>query len=76
MKRLALALLTLGTLTGYGAPAFAAGAAPRGGAAPEEATRGGPLLADGRRILHVLHRLAFGSQPGDVERVQAIGLEA
>jgi uncharacterized protein (DUF1800 family) len=76
MKRLALALLTLGALTGCDALAFAAGPAPRGGAAPEEATRGGPLRAEGRRILHVLNRLAFGPRPGDVERVRAIGLEA
>ena len=32
-------------------------------------------LNDEQRILHVLNRLGFGARPGDVARVQAIGLE-
>ena len=32
-------------------------------------------LSEEQRILHVLNRLGFGSRPGDVERVKAIGLE-
>ncbi len=32
-------------------------------------------LNEEQRILHVLNRLGFGSRPGDVERVKAIGLE-
>jgi len=76
MKRFALAMLTLVTLTGGGALAFAADTAPRAGTAPDEAPRGGPPLANDRRILHVLNRLAFGPRPGDVERVRAVGLEA
>ena len=75
MRRLALALLTLGTLTGCGAPTFAADAAPRV-VAQDEATRGAWPLAEDRRILHVLNRLAFGPRPGDVARVRAVGLDA
>jgi len=75
MRRLAVALLTLGTLTGCGARAFA-GAAPPVGTAPAEATRPAPPLDEDRRILHVLNRLAFGPRPGDVARVRAAGLDA
>src|SRR6266566_4175870 len=32
-------------------------------------------LADEHRIVHVLNRLGFGARPGDVARVQAMGLE-
>src|SRR5437016_11421951 len=73
---LALVLLTLGALTGCGAPAFGAGAAPPTGAAPADALRVAPPLAEARRILHVLNRVGFGPRPGDVERVRAVGLEA
>ena len=76
MTWLALALLTLGVLTGCGAPALGAGAAPLTGAAPAEAPRVAPPLAEERRILHVLNRVGFGPRPGDVERVRAVGLEA
>ncbi len=31
-------------------------------------------LTEDQKILHVLNRLAFGSRPGDVEKVKAIGL--
>ena len=31
-------------------------------------------LSEEQRILHVLNRLGFGSRPGDVERVKAMGL--
>src|SRR2546428_170157 len=75
MRHLAVALLTLGTLTGCGARAFA-GAAPPVGTAPAEATRPAPPLGEDRRILHVLNRLAFGPRPGDVARVRAVGLDA
>src|SRR5436309_11859055 len=73
---LALVLLTLGALTGCGAPAFGVGAAPPTGAAPADALRVAPPLAEARRILHVLNRVGFGPRPGDVERVRAVGLEA
>ena len=76
MTWLALVLLTLGALTGCGAPAFGAGAAPPTGAAPADALRVAPPLAEARRILHVLNRVGFGPRPGDVERVRAVGLEA
>ena len=33
-----------------------------------------PAKADLRTITHVLNRLGFGPRPGDIERVQAIGL--
>ena len=74
MRRLAVALLTLGALTGGGVPASGAGPGP--GAPGEEPTRGTPPLADDRRILHVLNRLAFGPRSGDLERVRAVGVEA
>jgi uncharacterized protein (DUF1800 family) len=32
-------------------------------------------LTEEQRIVHVLNRLGFGSRPGDVEKVKAIGLE-
>ncbi len=32
-------------------------------------------LVDEQRIVHVLNRLGFGARPGDVARVQAMGLE-
>src|SRR5690349_4352342 len=33
-----------------------------------------PLTED-QKILHVLNRLGFGARPGDVERVEAMGLQ-
>lgn len=33
-------------------------------------------LSEEQRILHVLNRLGFGARPGDLERVNAMGLEA
>src|SRR5437762_3630751 len=64
----------LGALTGGGVPASGAGPGP--GALGEEPTRGAPPLADDRRILHVLNRLALGPRPGDFERVRAVGVDA
>ncbi len=34
-----------------------------------------PKLTDEQRVLHVLNRLGFGVRPGDVERVQKMGLD-
>ncbi len=42
-----------------------------GGAQPPNAK---PLTED-QKILHVLNRLGFGSRPGDLEKVKAIGLQ-
>src|SRR5262249_17960852 len=36
---------------------------------------GVPSKADARTVLHVLNRLGFGARPGDIERVQQMGLE-
>src|SRR4029079_10872964 len=36
---------------------------------------GVPSKADAKAITHVLNRLGYGPRPGDVERVQAMGLE-
>src|SRR6476619_2543901 len=33
-------------------------------------------LTDRQKIVHVLNRLGFGARPGDVERVEKIGLDA
>ncbi len=35
-----------------------------------------PAKADVRTVTHVLNRIGFGARPGDVERVQQIGLSA
>jgi len=35
-----------------------------------------PANADAATVLHVLNRIGFGARPGDVERVQKIGLAA
>jgi uncharacterized protein (DUF1800 family) len=47
-------------------------------AGPISAQRAGavPAKADARTIEHVLNRIGFGARPGDVERVQQIGLGA
>jgi uncharacterized protein (DUF1800 family) len=37
---------------------------------------GVPAKADARTITHVLNRIGFGARPGDVERVQQMGLAA
>ena len=33
-------------------------------------------ISEDQKITHVLNRLGFGARPGDVERVQKIGIEA
>jgi len=35
-----------------------------------------PALTEQQKIVHVLNRLGFGPRPGDVERVQKMGLDA
>ena len=35
-----------------------------------------PAKADTRTVVHVLNRIGFGPRPGDIERVQQIGLAA
>jgi len=69
VRRLALALVALGALTGCGVPAtsVADGAAPRPAVAPP---------GDDRVILHALGRLTFGPRPGDLERVRTLGVQA
>src|SRR6266404_7513202 len=44
-------------------------------AAPQRQSGQTRRLADEQRIVHVLNRLGFGARPGDVARVQAMGLE-
>ena len=39
------------------------------------ATKSAAKLSEDQRILHVLNRLGFGSRPGDVERVKAMGVD-
>ena len=41
----------------------------RGAAAPQE-------MSDAQRVTHVLSRLTFGARPGDVARVEAMGVAA
>jgi hypothetical protein len=39
-------------------------------------TKGSPKsITEDQKILHVLNRLGFGSRPGDVEKVKAIGFQ-
>jgi uncharacterized protein (DUF1800 family) len=65
-NRLALTLAATGVLA---LPLPAGDIAARQDAALTEAT-------DARAVAHVLNRLGFGPRPGDVERVQRIGLAA
>jgi uncharacterized protein (DUF1800 family) len=41
-----------------------------------EGTSAVPDKADARTVAHVLDRIGFGAKPGDVERVQKVGLNA
>ena len=34
-----------------------------------------PLMTDDMKTLHVLNRLTFGPRPGDLEQVQAMGVD-
>ena len=52
---------------------FAAGISAQNMKRP--AARSAARLSEDQRILHVLNRLGFGSRPGDVERVKAIGID-
>ncbi|HEY4051608.1 MAG TPA: DUF1800 domain-containing protein, partial [Acidobacteriaceae bacterium] len=46
-----------------------------GGFSKHKKTRAEGQLTEEQRATHALNRLTFGPQPGEVERVQAIGLE-
>src|ERR1019366_2147964 len=35
-----------------------------------------PITPDARTVIHVLNRIGFGAAPGDIERVQKMGLDA
>ena len=59
------------------ASTFAAGISAQSMQAPMKSPAGqkSVKLSEDQRILHVLNRLGFGAQPGDVERVKAIGVD-
>jgi hypothetical protein len=59
-------------LTAAGALMFAA--VPL--AADKDKTSAVPAKADAETVEHVLNRIGFGAEPGDVERVQKMGLAA
>ena len=63
MRHLAVALLTLSALTGYGGFAFAGGAPPAG-TAPAEATRPAPPLVKipGTGVIWKICRVAGGGE--------------
>ena len=64
IPRRTLSIALLGGLTLLGTPI---------GAQMDEAT---PKKADAATIVHVLNRIAFGPRPGDVTRIQEMGLSA
>jgi len=43
--------------------------------APGKKTPPPPALSEHARVVHALQRLTFGPRPGDIERVQAMGLD-
>src|SRR4051794_13287728 len=59
-----LAAVALASLLIYGVVPFSGGADASAASLPNDA----------RTVAHVLNRVAFGPRPGDVERVQRIGL--
>lgn len=50
--------------------------APRLAAQTTNAASANAPLTEDQRIIHVLSRLGYGPRPGDIERVEAMGLEA
>ena len=63
---------------GFPAPRLAAqtaNAASSNVASADAASGNAPLTPD-QRIIHVLSRLGYGPRPGDIERVEAMGVEA
>ncbi len=77
LRRLSLLLLALAVLAAFGA---APPEATRRRVPPRTAartTRPDPVAPDDcQRALHVLNRLGFGPRPGDLERIQAMGIDA
>lgn len=43
--------------------------------APASAKTSAPQMDESKRVAHVLNRLAFGLKPGDIEKVQAMGVD-
>jgi len=58
------------------APAVPAAGAPAGERGAGTGLDVGAGLTEQQKILHALNRLGFGPQPGDIERVQKMGLSA
>ena len=50
--------------------------APRLAAQTSNAASANARLTEDQRIMHVLSRLGYGPRPGDIERVEAMGVEA
>ena len=63
---------------GFPAPRLAAQTANAAASrvAPAYAAPGNAPLTPDQRIIHVLSRLSYGPRPGDIERVEAMGVEA
>ncbi len=77
--RASLAALLCGLLAVPSAPALAQAAAPSGNESQNkphgrQPYQSGQLQGD-ERILHALNRFTFGTRPGDLEAVRAMGLE-
>jgi uncharacterized protein (DUF1800 family) len=63
--------LRVGAASSVGALFVAAAAMAPLASSPSAATR----ASDEKAIVHVLNRIGFGPRPGDVERIQAIGIQ-
>jgi uncharacterized protein (DUF1800 family) len=71
-RRGARAFATLGALALFTNSLFVAGVAAQTTAAKQAAAQ---KLTEEQRVVHVLNRLGFGVRPGDVERVEKMGLK-
>jgi uncharacterized protein (DUF1800 family) len=71
-RSVARAVAMLGALALLANSLFVAGVAAQSASAKQPAAQ---KLTEEQRIVHVLNRLAFGTRPGDIERVRKMGLE-
>ena len=76
VRRTFSVLLSSALTAGFSSPALAAGpAAPLAGSTAASTRQKEPKTTDYARALLVLNRLAFGPRPGEVEQVEAMGVD-